>query len=145
MGFKSLSHVLISMVFCKTANKCRACVGNYFKHYLSTDLFHHNWETVIQVYIPHYNDVRMGSMASQITSLTIVSLAVYSSVDQRKHQNSASLAFVRGILRGPVNSPHKWLVTRKMFPFDNVIMPLLDVTTKHTHHSTHINSDYDQN
>ena len=43
-------------------------------------------------------------------------------VDQRKHQSSASLAFVWGIHRGPVNSPHKGSVTRKMFPFDDVIM-----------------------
>ena len=42
--------------------------------------------------------------------------------DQRKHQSSASLAFVRGIHRGPVNSPRKWPVTRKMFPFDDAIM-----------------------
>ena len=47
---------------------------------------------------------------------------VYSGVDQRKHQSSASLAFVWGIHRGSVNSPHKWPVTRKMFPFDDVIM-----------------------
>ena len=40
----------------------------------------------------------------------------------RKHQSSVSLAFVWGIHRGPVNSPHKWPVTRKMFPFDDVIM-----------------------
>ena len=40
----------------------------------------------------------------------------------RKHQSSASLAFVRGIYRRPVNSPHKWPVTRKMFPIDDVIM-----------------------
>ena len=45
-----------------------------------------------------------------------------SSADQRKHQGSASLAFVRGIHRWPVNSPHKWPVTRKMLPFDDVIM-----------------------
>ena len=64
----------------------------------------------------------MGSIASQITSLAIVYSAVYSGADQRKHQSSASLAFVRGIHRGPVNSPHKWPVTRKMFPFDDVIM-----------------------
>ena len=64
----------------------------------------------------------MGSIASQITSLTIVYSIVYSDADQRKHQSSASLAFVRGIHRGPVNSPHKWPVTRKMFPFDDVIM-----------------------
>ena len=41
---------------------------------------------------------------------------------QRKHQSPASLAFVWGIHRGPVNSPHKWPVTRKMSPFDDVIM-----------------------
>ena len=70
----------------------------------------------------YYNDVIMGAIASQITSLTIVYSTVYSDVDQRKHQSSASLAFVRGIHRGPVNSPHKWPVTRKMFPFDDVIM-----------------------
>ena len=68
------------------------------------------------------NDAIMGVMASQITSLTIVYSTVYLGADQRKHQSSASLAFVRGIHRGPVNSPHKWPVTRKMFPFDDVIM-----------------------
>ena len=73
-------------------------------------------------WLSHYNDVIMGAIASQITSLTIVYLTVYSDADQRKHQNSASLAFVRGMHRGPVNSPHKWPVRRKMFPFDEVIM-----------------------
>ena len=73
--------------------------------------------------ICHYNDVIMGAIASQITSLTIVYSKVYSDADQRKHESSASLAFVQGIhRRGPVNSPHKWPVTRKMFPFDDVIM-----------------------
>ena len=62
------------------------------------------------------------TIASQITSLTIVYSTVYSDADQRKHQSSASLAFVRGIHRWPVNSPQKWPVTRKMFPFDDVIM-----------------------
>ena len=64
----------------------------------------------------------MGPIASQITSLPIVNSIVYSDADQRKHQSSASLAFVRGIHRGPLNSPHKWPVTREMFPFDDVIM-----------------------
>ena len=64
----------------------------------------------------------MGAIASQITSLTIVYSTVYSDAEQRKHQSSASLAFVWGIHRWPVNSPHKWPVTRKMFPFDDVIM-----------------------
>ena len=70
----------------------------------------------------HYNDVIMGAIASQITSLTIVYSTVYSDAGQRKHQSSASLAFVRGIHWGPVNSPHKWPVTLKMSPFDDVIM-----------------------
>ena len=70
----------------------------------------------------HYNDVIMGTMASQITSLTIVYSSVYSGADQRKHQSSASLAFLRGIHRWPANSPHKGPVTRKMSLFDDVIM-----------------------
>ena len=64
----------------------------------------------------------MSAMGSQITSLTIVYSTVYSDADQRKHQCSASLAFVWGIHRSPVNSPHKWPVTRKMFPFDDVVI-----------------------
>ena len=72
--------------------------------------------------ILHYNAVIMGAMSSQITSLVIVYSTVYSDADQRKQQSSASLAFVRGIRRWPANSSHKWPVTRKMFPFDDVIM-----------------------
>ena len=63
-----------------------------------------------------------GVLVSQITSLMIVYSTVYSGADQRKHQSFASLAFVRGIHRWPVNSPHKGPVKRKMFPFDDVIM-----------------------
>ena len=64
----------------------------------------------------------MGTISSQITSLMIVYSNVYSDADQRKHHSPAPLAFVWGIYRGPVNSPHKWPVTRKMFPFGDVIM-----------------------
>ena len=74
-------------------------------------------EVTSHIYQIHYDDVIMGAMVSQITSLTIVYSTVYSGTDERKHQSSASLAFVRGIHRGTVNSPHKWPVTRKMFPF----------------------------
>ena len=63
-----------------------------------------------------------GAMVSGITSLTIGYSTVYSGTDQRKHQSSASLAFVWGIHRSPVNSPHKWPVTRNMFPFDDFNM-----------------------
>ena len=75
----------------------------------------------------HYDDVIMAAIASLITSLTIVYSTVYSDADQRKHQSSESLAFVLGIHRGPVNSPHKWPVTRKMFPFDDVIMSIVEI------------------
>ena len=47
----------------------------------------------------HYTDVIMTTIASQITSLTVVYSIVYSDADQRKHQSSASLAFVWGIHR----------------------------------------------
>ena len=80
-------------------------------------------------HVDHYNDVIMSTMAYQIPSLTIVYSTVNSCTDQRKHQSSAPLAFVRGIHRWPVNSPHKWQVTRKMFPFDDVIMIMLYVAS----------------
>ena len=62
----------------------------------------------------HHNDVTM--------SCSIVYSTVCSGADQRKHQSSAWLAFLRVIHRWPVNSPHKGPVTRKVFPFDDVIM-----------------------
>ena len=68
-----------------------------------------------------------GCDGVSITSLMIVYSTVDSAADQRKHQSSASLAFVRGMHRWPVNSPHKWPATRKMFPFDNVIMRWISV------------------
>ena len=77
----------------------------------------------------HYSDVIMGEMATQITSLTIVNPTVYSGAGQRKHR---TLAFVRGIYRRPVNSPHRWSITRKMFPFDDVIMVTYDDHVPHS-------------
>ena len=72
--------------------------------------------------LAHYSTVIMDAIASHITSLTIVYSTVYTGADQRKHQSSASLAFVRRIHRWPVNYPHKGPVTRQMFPIDDVIM-----------------------
>ena len=63
----------------------------------------------------------MGAMASQITSLTTVYSPIYQT-QIKENMKAPSLAFVRGIHRGPVNSPHKWPVTRKMFHFDASIM-----------------------
>ena len=85
-------------------------------------IIHHPFFTETDSRPSHYNDVIMSTMASQITSLTIVYSAVYSGIDQRKHQSSSSLAFVRGIHWQLVNSPHKGLVTQKMFSFDDIIM-----------------------
>ena len=110
------------------------CVINYFQqcysmillklflfktHWMSFHMKH--WICFLWISI-HYSDIIMGTMAFRITSLTIVYSTVYSGTDQRKHQSSASLAFVRGIHWGPVNSPHKWPVTQNFFPFDVVIM-----------------------
>ena len=93
----------------------------------------------------HCSDVIMSTMASQITGVSIVCSTVGSSADQRKHQSSASLAFMWGIHRWPVNSLHKRPVTRKMFPFDDVIMinlskgkcastsPIIDTMRHKTH------------
>ena len=75
-------------------------------------------------------DLRLNK---RFTNLTIV----YSILYQRKRQSSASLAFVRGIHRRPVNSPHKWPVTRKMFPFDDVIMKCTIISAKWDHYSNH--------
>ena len=81
----------------------------------------------------------MSAMASQITSLSIVYSTGYSGADQAKQQSSAWLAFVRGINRCPVNSSHKWPVTRKIFPFDDITMIELQHTTAkqlvHSHYS----------
>ena len=87
-----------------------------------------------------YSDVIMDAMASQITSIYST---VYSGAGQRKHQSSASLAFVWGIHWWQMNSPHKWPATRKMFPFDDVIMgPVIgmkfyNTDTNHRHIPLH--------
>ena len=88
-----------------------------------------------QFWDSHYSDVIMSTMASQITSFASVYSTIYLGADQRKHQSSASLAFVRGIHWSPVNSPHKGPVTRKMFPFDDVIISFWHWAWYMTHHS----------
>ena len=92
---------------------------------LTTDDSMKMWElfNIARRNIPlDYNGIIMSSMASQITSLTVICSTVYSGAVQRKYQSPVSLAFVRGIHRWPVNSPHRGPVTRKMFPFDDVII-----------------------
>ena len=116
----------------RPANQCCGIVN--WKRSSHGDKFRRNWNqsgeciklavilSLIRVIMnDHYNDVIMIAMAYQITSLTIVYSIVYSGTDKRKHQSSASLAFMRGIHRWPMNSPHKGPVPRKMFPFDDAI------------------------
>ena len=74
-----------------------------------------------------YSDVKMSAMASQIIGVSIVFSTVCWCTNQRKYQSSASLAFARGIHRWPVDSPHRGPVTRKMFPFDDIIISLLQL------------------
>ena len=66
----------------------------------------------------HYNDGIISAMASQITSLTIV----YSRRRSKKTSKLSVTGLFWGIHRWPMNCPHKGPVTRKMFPFDDVIM-----------------------
>ena len=80
------------------------------------------WDNELVTPDPHYNDVTMGAIVSQITSVSNVYSTVYLDADYRKHQSSALLAFVRWIHWWPVNSPYKWPVTRKIFPFDDFFM-----------------------
>ena len=104
--FKCINYMLLSVIH----SKISACFGNKIVQRMHTGNTaalclgfpsHHTW---------HYGDVLMGTMVSQTTSLTIVYSTVWSGADQRKHQSSALLAFVRGIYRWSMNSPHKWPV-----------------------------------
>ena len=118
-GFHLASHIMKFSLLIKWTPETLGsfCQNNlpYFQNGVLT------WKRVPH----HYDDVTMSLMASQITSLTIVYSTVYSGADQRKLQSSASLAFVWGIHRGPVNSPHKRPITRILFPFDDVIMIII--------------------
>ena len=103
---------------------CIGCGNTYIIH-------SHNsmktaaWETDANHYTQyHYRDVIMGAMASQITGASIVNTTICLSAVQRKRQSSASRGFVRGFHQWPANSSHKGPITRKLFPFDNVITHL---------------------
>ena len=129
-------------------------LGQYHKRYLCHQSLKIAWKlfiwNVIQIYegamkcpamwirwtdllglvthrVTHYIDVIMSAIASQITDVSTVCSTVCSGANRRKHRSSASLAFLRGTHRWPVDSPHKGPVTRKMFPFDDVIMKPLNI------------------
>ena len=72
----------------------------------------------------YYSDVIMSAIASQIIDVSIVCSTVCSGADQRKHQSSVSLAFVRGIHRWPGDPPHERSITQEMFLCDDALMLL---------------------
>ena len=97
----------------------------WIQHHIYLSLqWHHNECNVISSHQPHdcLLNYLFSHRSKKTTKLCITGLCVCSCTDQRKHQSYASLAFVRGIHRWPVNSPYKGPVTRKMIPFDDVIM-----------------------
>ena len=107
-----------SLLLACTIQHCASIVVNIadgkWQHWIALE--------IISFKISHYSDVIMSAVASQIADVSIVCSSVCSGADQRKHQCSASLAFVRGIHRWSVVSSHKGPVTREMFQFDDVIM-----------------------
>ena len=120
----SLATYVTAILIWSVTNTCWYIQISHISHWKKGVIFL-NLALSMQIpisHIVHYSDVIMGAMPSQIIWITIVYSTVCSSPDQRKFQSSASLAFVCGIHRSSVNSPHKWPVTRKMFPFDDVIM-----------------------
>ena len=126
-----MKHYLTDAYRCTNQQVCFVCfhfIKMHFENFLQTNV---TKNVTVRGISRHYSEAIMGAMASQITNLTIVYSSVYSGADQRKHQSSASLAFVRGIHRWPVNSPHKWPVTRKMFPFDDVTMEIFICSLAH--------------
>ena len=121
-----------------TLKYCRTMIYEYilitWVLYKSPHVWNHGWRTHLNVLFSAWSNGSFWTiccfiMTSQWSRWQLKSPAsliiystVYSGADKRKHQCSASLAFVRGIDWWPVNSPHKWPVRWKMFPFDDVIM-----------------------
>ena len=117
---------IISRLWCGTDSWNPSSCMEYKDLFILHSQYHGCWwpgdveELVHQWSWYWYNDVIMCAMASQITSIAIVYSTIHSDVDQRKHQSSVLLAYAHSPVTG--ESPHKGPVTRKMFPFDNVIM-----------------------
>ena len=104
------------------------CNGNFFyainNLYVQQAIIALQRISSITPFVPkqRYNDFIMGAMAYQVTGVWVVWSTVCAGVYQRKHQNSVSLDFLRGIHRWPMDSAHKGPVTQKMFPFDDLFM-----------------------
>ena len=89
------------LIYYATSSRLDVYVGQVYIDPMNRDPKNKDVSDSIISLTHRYGDVIMGAIASQITSLTIVYSTVYSDADQRKHQSSASLAFLH---RGPVNS-----------------------------------------
>ena len=99
-------------------------------------MFHDAWATFITCYQRCYTDIwnRNGKCWSGVTLRwrhhgpdgvsNHQRLGCLFNCQFRRRSNKTSKLRVIGLCAGdsPVNSPHKWPVTRKMFPFDDVIM-----------------------
>ena len=99
---------VLTLVVLNSFGEIKNNIFAYFLSYLTTEVLHtvedkDSLSCVVNTM--QYDDFITGAIASQITSLSIVYLNVYSDADQRKHQSSASLAFVRGIHRGTGEFP----------------------------------------
>ena len=102
----------------------------------------------------HYSDVIMGVMGSQITSLTIVYSTVYSGADQRKHQSSASLAFMQGNHRWQNTDIHVSLPVKKLLGIwvhglheltgaDNIFITIRNTTRPYIHPNYDISIEFE--
>ena len=111
---------------CWSAHRCQVCVCLYILRQFC-DYYGHN-PSLLPEKLACCTDKGMWSMVYVQPSVerkgkyAQCMSNVYPGADQRKYQSPASLAFVREIHRSSMNSPRKWPVTRKMFPFDDVIM-----------------------
>ena len=116
---------------------CRTHCGTkcvYFSNIFWFPISGHDYRRIS----PHYIDVIMTTMESQITSLMVVYSIVYSGADQRKYQSSAPLAFVRGVHRdrwiprtkGQLRRKCFHLLTSSCLPVNKICSMLLALPTR---------------
>ena len=127
-----IAHLISCTGICVVCNDSWLVSPGSFGHGFSTKTktveIQNNLSCPLCVIHRHYSEVIKSAMVSQITGVSIVYSTICSGADQRKHHRSASLAFVRGIHRWPLDSPHKGPVTQKMLPFEDVIMQLAEMS-----------------
>ena len=113
-SYPTMHHFVAEMCTCVHISVTKWCTLGYLSDALWDLLVGHGWDTEEALQWCHNEHHRVSNHQPHEW--------IYSGTDQRKHQSSASLAFMWGIYQWPLNSPHKGPVTRKMFPFDDLIM-----------------------